>query len=198
VNTGVSFPIAFEKGIVKGTQVKLNVPHWGRFSAFASYANTTGLGQYPISGGLFLDEDDISDINSHSKFPISQDIRNVANAYVRYQIDRRLWTSWTANYTSGLPVEDAGDLPDTDFLIAQYGAAVVDSVNFSRGRVHPTFSLNASVGFDIFQGERYKASLQASVTNLTDRLNVINFAGMLSGTAIAAPRSASARLRFDF
>ncbi len=198
VNTGVSFPIAFEKGIVKGTEVKLSMPHWGRFSAFAAYANTTGLGQYPISGGLFLDEDDISDINSHSKFPISQDIRNVVNGYVRYQIASRLWTAWTINYTSGLPVEDADDLPDTDFLIEQYGANIVNEVNFVRGRVHPSLSVNASVGFDILQGERYKATLQADVTNLADRLNVINFAGLLSGTAIATPRSASARLRFDF
>ncbi len=198
VNTGVSFPIAFAKGVVKGTEVKLEVPHWGKFSGFASYANTTGLGQYPISGGLFLDADDISDINAHSKFPISQDIRNVASAYVRYQIDHRLWTAWTASYTSGLPVEDAGDLPDTAFLIAQYGADVVHSVNFSRGRVHPTFSLDASVGYDLLQGEKYKASLQAGVTNITNRLNVTNFAGLLSGTAIAIPRSASARLRFDF
>lgn len=198
VNTGVSFPIAFAKGIVKGTEVKLDVPHWGKFSAFASYANTTGLGQYPISGGLFLDQDDISLVNANFKFPISQDIRNVASVYVRYQVDHRLWTAWTASYTSGLPVEDAGDLPDRDFLIAQYGADVVNGVNFPRGRVHPTFSLDASVGFDILQGEKYKASLQADVTNITNRLNVINFAGMLSGTAIGVPRSASARLRFDF
>ncbi|MGH9626204.1 MAG: TonB-dependent receptor, partial [Bryobacteraceae bacterium] len=137
-------------------------------------------------------------INSHSKFPISQDIRNVVNGYVRYQIASRLWTAWTINYTSGLPVEDADDLPDTDFLIEQYGANIVNEVNFVRGRVHPSLSVNASVGFDILQGERYKATLQADVTNLADRLNVINFAGLLSGTAIATPRSASARLRFDF
>lgn len=198
VNTGVSFPIAFAKGVVKGTDVKLEVPHWGRFSGFATYANTTGLGQYPISGGLFLDADDISLVNANYKFPISQDVRNTASAYVRYQIDSRLWTGWTASYTSGLPVEDTGELPDMNFLIAQYGADVVHSVNFSRGRVHPMFSLDASVGFDLLQGEKYKASLQAGVTNITNRLNVINFAGLLSGTAVAVPRSASARLRFDF
>jgi hypothetical protein len=33
---------------------------------------------------------------------------------------------------------------------------------------------------------------------LTDRLNVINFAGLFSGTAIAAPRSFSLRLMIEF
>lgn len=198
LNTGVSFPIAFYKGIVKGTEVKLEVPHWGRFSGFLDYSNTTGLGQYPISGGLFLDADEVNLLSATYKFPISQDIRNVANAYARWQITNRLWTAWTANYTSGLPVEDADQLPDKDFLIAQFGASVVNAVNFDRGRVHPTFSLNASVGFDLLHREHYKATVQADVTNLTDRLNVINFAGLLSGTAVGTPRSGGARLRIDF
>jgi hypothetical protein len=36
------------------------------------------------------------------------------------------------------------------------------------------------------------------VANLTNRLNVVNFAGLFSGTALAPPRSASVRLRLDF
>jgi len=39
---------------------------------------------------------------------------------------------------------------------------------------------------------------QADLRNLADRLNVINFAGLFSGTALAAPRSASARLTAEF
>jgi hypothetical protein len=198
LNTGVSFPIAYQHALVRGTEVKLEVPRWGRFNGFLSYANTTGTGQLPISGGLFLDDDAANQLASRDKFPISQDIRNAANGYVRYQIASRLWTAWTANYTSGLPVEDAGDLPDIPFLVAQYGAKVVNSVNFDRGRVHPNFSLNASVGVNLFTGEHWKANAQADVINLTDRLNVINFTGLLSGTAIAVPRSANVRLRIDF
>jgi len=34
--------------------------------------------------------------------------------------------------------------------------------------------------------------------NLTGRVNVLNFAGLFSGTAVAAPRSASAHIRFTF
>jgi hypothetical protein len=40
--------------------------------------------------------------------------------------------------------------------------------------------------------------LQVQATNVTDRLNVINFASVFSGTAIGIPRSVSARLRLSF
>jgi hypothetical protein len=198
LNTGVSFPIAFERARVQGTEIKLELARWGKASGFLSYSNTTGLGQFPISGGLFLDEDDRDLLNASYRFPISQDIRNVVNGYARYQILPRVWTAWTATYASGLPVEDPDQLPNMNFLIAQYGANVVDKVNFDRGRVRPSFTLNASVGVDLFRGEKRKASIQADVTNMTDRLNVINFAGLLSGTAVASPRGASGRLRIDF
>jgi hypothetical protein len=40
--------------------------------------------------------------------------------------------------------------------------------------------------------------MQIQVTNLTDRVNVINFESLFSGTAVAVPRSVSARLKFTF
>lgn len=198
VNTGVSFPIAFAHARILGEEVKLSVPRWRKFSGFISYSNTSGKGQFPISGGLFLDDDDIANIGSTARFPISQDVRNVASVYLRYQILPRLWTAWSATYTSGLPIEDAGNLPDDDLLIAQYGQDVYNKTNLDRGRVRPSFTLNASAGFDLLQHERRKITLQGDVMNVTDRLNLINFAGLLSGTAVAAPISASGRIRFDF
>jgi outer membrane receptor for Fe3+-dicitrate len=75
---------------------------------------------------------------------------------------------------------------------------VVNKINFTRGRVNPSFSVDASVGIDLWRHERRSLTFQADVLNLTDRLNVINFAGFLSGTAIAPPRSAGARLRAEF
>jgi len=197
-NTGVSFPIAFHKATVRGAEVKLEVPHWGPFSGYLSYANTTGIAQFPITGGLFLDEDAGDLLTSNEKFPISQDQRNAARGWLHYQIAPRLWTAWSATYSSGLPMEDADELPDVSFLIDQFGAQVVNKVNFSRGRVSPTFALNASVGVDLWRREKRSVSAQFDALNLTDRLNVINFAGLLSGTAIAPPRSYGVRLRFDF
>jgi hypothetical protein len=39
---------------------------------------------------------------------------------------------------------------------------------------------------------------QGDIRNLTNRLNVINFASVFSGTALASPRAYSIRLRFGF
>ena len=198
LNTGVSFPIAFDKAEVRGAEVKLEVPRWGPFSGFVSYTNTVGIGRFPISGGLFLDEGARALLSSTARFPISQDIRNTARAWLRGQISRRIWAGWSAEYSSGLPVEDAGDLPDPEFLRAQYGADVVARVNFSRERVRPSLAFNASLGADLWRRERRSVTVQGDAINLTNRLNVINFAGLLSGTAVAPSRSFGLRLRTQF
>jgi hypothetical protein len=196
LNTGVSFPIAFDSGEIHGTEVKLDVPKWGRFSGYLSYSNMTGFGRFPIAGGLFLEDGAAQLLHSTNRFPATQDQRNTARASVRFQITPRVWTSWNAAYNSGLPVDNVGQ--SLDYLTAQYGEAVLQRVNFDRGRVRPNFSLDASVGAELWRKEKRSIGVQADVLNLTDRLNVINFAGLLSGTAIAPPRSFGIRLRAEF
>ena len=95
-------------------------------------------------------------------------------------------------------MQKIGDLPPLSLLQAQYGADVVSRVNFSRGRVNPSFSINASIGADLWRHDRRSVSMQVDVMNVTDRLNVINFTGLLSGTATGPPRSFGIRLRTDF
>jgi hypothetical protein len=64
--------------------------------------------------------------------------------------------------------------------------------------VRPSFALDASIGAELWRKEKRSVSVQADVLNLTDQLNVINFAGLLSGTALAPPRSFGIRLRAEF
>ncbi len=40
--------------------------------------------------------------------------------------------------------------------------------------------------------------MQLEANNLTNRVNVLNFASLFSGTAVAPPRSVSARLKVAF
>ncbi len=82
--------------------------------------------------------------------------------------------------------------------LAQYGQRIVDQVNFDRGRIRPNFSLNASAGVVVWKKEKRTLRLQADVQNLTDRLNVINFTGLFSGTALGLPRSGAVRLQAEF
>ncbi|HEY6309144.1 MAG TPA: TonB-dependent receptor, partial [Candidatus Angelobacter sp.] len=78
LDTGVSFPIAFAKARIIGEEVRLEVPQWGRFSGYLSYANQTGIGQGPITGGLFLGSDANTGLTDTSRFPVTQDQRNTA------------------------------------------------------------------------------------------------------------------------
>jgi outer membrane receptor for Fe3+-dicitrate len=71
-------------------------------------------------------------------------------------------------------------------------------VNFTRGRVDPNFSLDLSAGAELYRKELRSIELQFQATNLTDRLNLINFASLFSGTAVAPPRSYTARLSLTF
>lgn len=197
-DTGVSFPIAFQKARIAGEEVRLAVPLWGRFSGYVSYANQSGIGQGPITGGLFLGDEATSGLTDTSKFAVSQDQRNTLRARVRFEATQRVWLAFGGEYGSGLPVEiDSGPI-DLNFLLSQYGAAIIDEVNFDRGRVRPNSSVDVATGADLYHKERRSATIEIQAKNLTDRVNVINFASLFSGTAVGAPRSVSARLRLTF
>jgi len=195
LNTGVSFPIAFRKAHISGTEVKLELPHSRAFSGFVSYANMTGVGYLPITGGLLLGDDAATSLSLTDRFPVSQDQRNTLRSRVAYQLSDRAWIAVAASYGSGLPVEFAGD---RDQAIAQYGQRIVDRVDLERGRVLPFASVDASTSFLVVKAKKHMVRVQADVLNLTDRLNVINFAGLFSGTALAPPRSVAIRVQAEF
>jgi hypothetical protein len=195
LNTGVSFPIAFRRARISGTEVKLELPHWGALSGFVSYANMLGVGYLPITGGLLLGEEAAASLASTDRFPVTQDQRNTVRSRIACQVSPRAWVALAASYGSGLPVEFAGD---REQAIAQYGQRIVDRVDLARGRVLPLASLDASAGIVLVKTSTHAVRLQADVLNLTDRLNVIDFAGLFSGTAIAPPRSVAVRLQAEF
>ena len=198
LNTGVSFPIAFATARIEGEEVRLEVPRWGRFSGSVSYTNQTGIGEGPITGGLFLGADTASALSDTSRFAISQDQRNAFRGRLRFQAVPRLWLAVGAEYGSGLPVELGSGPIDYNFLLLQYGASVLERVDFVRGRVQPSFSLEAGAGVDLYRRDSRALSLLLQTANLRDRVNVINFVSLFSGTAIGPPRSVSGRLRATF
>jgi len=196
LDTGISFPIAFASAEVHGEELQIAVPRWGRFSGFVSYSNQTGVGQGPITGGLFLG-DAAAGVSDTSKFPVSQDQRNTVRARVRFQATERLWLAAGAEYGSGLPVNLANPA-DLGVLLTQFGAAILDQVNFNAGQVRPNSSVDAAAGATVYHKEEKDISLMIEANNLTNRVNVINFASLFSGTAVGPPRSVSARLKLGF
>jgi outer membrane cobalamin receptor len=196
LDTGVSFPIAFTKARILGEEVRLEVPQWWRFSGYLSYANQSGLGQGPITGGLFLGSAAANTLTDTSKFAVTQDQRNSVRARVRFQAPRQAWLAMGAQYGSGLPADIGG--ANISDLLAAFGQRILDRVDFVRGRVRPNFSVDLAAGAQIYHKESKSAVLQIQVANLANRLNVINFASLFSGTALGEPRSVSASMRFTF
>jgi hypothetical protein len=196
LSTAVSFPIAFAKAHIYGAEGKLELPYWKRWSGFVSYSYIVGSAYLPVTGGLFLG-DDASDALSQTsgRFWDSQDQRNTVRTRFRYEFTKRFWGGIGAEYGSGLPFEFSGDEQDA---LDQYGPAVVSRVNFDKGRVRASLSIDASLGADLWKTERLKVRMQFDATNINNRLNVIDFAGLFSGNAIGPPRSYAVRLQTNF
>jgi hypothetical protein len=192
-NTTISFPIAFRRATIYGAEAKVTLPDWKRFSGFASYSFTVGNAWFPVTGGLFLGNDAVIPTTGH--FPDSQDQRNTVRGRLRYQISSRLWIAGGIQYDTGLPFDFNGTYAEA---LAQYGQQVVNRINFARGRIYPSFQVNASAGTNIYKSDRLNMRLQADGQNLTNILDVIDFGGLFSGNAIGPSRSYSLRLTAEF
>jgi hypothetical protein len=199
-NTTISFPIAFRNATIYGAEGKLEVPDWKGFSGFLSYSYEVGNAFNPVTGGLFLGDD--TSIPTTGHFPVSQDQRNTVRGRLRYQVTPRLWLAGGIQYDSGLPFEFVCDEDTIEQCIATqvqtYGQAVVNRVNFERGRIKPSFQVSASLGAEVYKSDRLKVRFQADGQNLNDVLNVIDFGGLFSGNAIGPSRSFTLRLTTSF
>ena len=196
LNTGVSFPIAFHRAVINGAEIKLELRRWKNIAGSLGYSHLHGIGELPITGGLFLGEEGRSRLSSTDRFPVTQDQRHTIRGRAIYQFSSSGWIALAGSYGSGLPFEDFEDTPEE--AVEQFGQRVVDRVNFETGRVRPSASFDASAGTTLAKSARHAVRLQAEVRNLTNRLDVINFAGLFSGTALAPSRSVAVRVRVDF
>jgi hypothetical protein len=195
-STSISFPIAFKKAIIYGAEGKLTVPEWHHLSGFTSYSYEVGNVWNPVTGGLFLGDDaDAAAAALAGHFPDSQDQRNTLRARARYQVIPRVWVAGGLQYDTGLPFEFDGDQTQA---AQQYGQEIVDRVNFDRGRILPSFQVNASAGADLLHRDGLQMRVQADGQNLTNIVDVIDFGGLFSGNAIGPSRSFSLRLTTTF
>jgi hypothetical protein len=195
-NTGISFPIAFRKGVIYGAEGKLDLPDWHGVSGFVSYAYEVGNAWFPVTGGLSLGQDAVkatTQLSGH--FPDSQDQRNTVRGRFRYQVKPRLWVAGGAGYDSGLPFDFNGTEQEA---LAEYGRPILNRINFERGRIDPSLLANASAGADVYKSDRVRIEFQIDGENLNDTLDVLDFGGLFSGNAIGPRRSLALRLRTSF
>jgi TonB dependent receptor-like, beta-barrel/Carboxypeptidase regulatory-like domain len=193
LNTTIIFPNSVSRADAKGVDLRLDIPARKGFSAHFSYSNSTIVEIGPINGGLFL-TDDFLQISPGTRFTPDHDQRNAASFSSLYTSSRRgIWTSFSGRYESGVPIE----LPDLDSstLHSLPGAQLV---NFATGRVKPWYVLGWSAGMDIVRRERFVASAQLDVQNLTNSDFVFNWGNPFSGTHFGYPRLIAGRLNFHF
>ena len=200
-NTTISYPIAFQKALIYGAEAKLDLPEWNRFSGFLSYSYEVGNAWFPVTGGLFLGDN--AQIPTSGHLPDSQDQRNTVRGRLLYQFNPRFWIAGGIQYDTGLPFDfqcpDGESLSDCAAGEAQiYGQQVVNHLNFVRGRIHPSFQVNASAGATVYRSDRLNMNLQADGENLSNVVDVIDFGGLFSGNAIGPPRSFALRLTTNF
>jgi hypothetical protein len=212
LNTGLSFPITFDTARIEGTELRLEMPLWRRFSSFVSYSNMLGRAASPVTGGLFLEGGEAAELREGVEhFPITQDQRNTVAAQLRFEPHRRVWLMAGLRYGSGLPVEleddddddeeeeeEKEEMDDGDDDGQPISQAILDKINFERGRVKPNLSLDFSVGARVWEDDPRSLTLQFDLRNAAGRLNVINFSGLFSGTALAPGRQASVQMRLRF
>ncbi len=196
LNTGVSYPISFDKAVIYGAEGKLELVRLGKLTGFVSYSYMVGNAWFPVTGGLFLGNDAAAAVTQMSgHFPDSQDQRNTLQTRFQYQLTPRIRVASGASYGSGLPFAFGGDEADA---LAQYGPAVISRINFDRGRVRPQLAVNASLIADLYKRDKFDTRFQVDGDNLNNRLNVIDFGGLFSENAIGPGRSFSVRLSTSF
>ncbi|MBI4471607.1 MAG: TonB-dependent receptor [Acidobacteria bacterium] len=195
LQTGISLPITFDEAEIEGTEIRVELPAWKNLSGYLSYSNMLGRARSPVTGGLFIEGGEAGELRHVVEdFSISQDQRNTLATQLRFEPHERIWFAVGTRYGSGLPVElaeddDSGD--DSD-------SALHDQIDFERGRIRPNLALNSSIGLRIWEQDSRSAHIQLDARNVTNRLNVINFTGLFSGTAIAPGRQFAAQLRLRF
>jgi hypothetical protein len=196
LSTAISFPIAFRKAIIYGAEGKLETPHWGPFSGFASYSYIVGNAWFPVTGGLFLG-DDASDALTQTTghFPDSQDQRNTVRARAFYQAASRLWFAVGCDYNTGLPFEP--NLTPQQYA-TEYGQVVINHLNFDRNRISPYFTQNLTVGADLLKREKFTTRFQGDIANVSNTLELIDFGGLFSGNAIGPGRQYTLRILTTF
>jgi hypothetical protein len=161
-----------------------------------SYSYTVGNAWFPVTGGLFLGDDATAattQLTGH--LPDSQDQRNTVRGRLRYQVKPRFWIAGGIQYDTGLPFDFDGDPSQ---VLAQYGQQILNRIDFTTGRIYPSFQVSASAGADVYRSDRVNMRFQIDGQNLTNVLQVIDFGGLFSGNAIGPSRSYAMRLTTNF
>jgi hypothetical protein len=195
-DTGIIFPTTLEAIRVTGAEARLSFPQRRGLSGSLSATTGRAVSTPPFTGGLFLGQDAV-DLLSAGPFLIDHDQRLSVHGTAQWISRPGLWLAASIRHDSGLvsnPSDPAEVAADPDF------ADLLPSVDLTGAvpRVRPRTIVDLSVGHDISRGGRRLWSLQAQVTNLTNRTALYNFQSVFVGTRIVQPRTFAVKVRRYF
>jgi hypothetical protein len=196
-DTGIIFPTSLSSIDVDGAEARVTVLPRRGFSGSLSATTGRAISTPPFTGGLFLGQDAV-DLLSAGPFPIDHDQRLGLQGLLTFDPAGPWWTSTSVRYDSGLvanpsdPAEVAAD-PDYFDLLPYV------NLEAETPRVRPRTIIDLAAGFDLKDASgRRTWTMQAQVTNLTNRTALYNFQSVFVGTRLVAPRSFSVRVARNF
>lgn len=191
--TTIVFPNVVARGRAHGLEMRMEVPRYRGWSAYANWSVARVVQTGPITGGLFL-EDEAEELGSGVEFVPDHDQRFAAGGGLTWEHSRSgVALSIVGRHETGTPVQqDEDDLED---LMTRPGAELVD---FDTGRVAPRTVVSLVLTAPLIKTERVTASTGVQVLNLLDARYAYNFGNPFSGTHFGARRSAAVTLRVTF
>ena len=196
-DTGIIFPVTLAAIKAYGVEGRLSFRERKGVSGALSLTTGRATSTPPFTGGLFLGQDAVN-LLSAGPFLIDHDQRLSLHGSVHADLAGPLWVSGSVRYDSGLvsnpsdPLKVADDPDFADLLPYVDLAAPV-------ARVRPRTIADLVAGWDVRDPSgRQRWSLQAQVTNLTNRTALYNFQSVFVGTRLVQPRTIAVRLRRSF
>lgn len=186
--TAIVFPVAIRGADIRGTELRVDLLPVHGWTAYASYANSRATGTGPLTGGLFLGNEEDTLVGIGSKFAADQDERNEAQFSVTYNHRSGAWFNFTGRYDSGIPTE----FDPEDF--AGFDPRIQSQLDPVRLRIRPRTLLGAALGIELRRESKMPVALQLSANNLTDHFYLYNFQSVFSGTHVGRPRELNAKI----
>ena len=191
-NTGVLFPIAADRGLFHGVNVRMEVLPIGGFSGLLSLGQTRAIFQAPMVGGLQLEPTTLA---PGERFLIDHDQKLTAQLGVKYE-QKGFYTQLSGRYDSGLvagdPAEAAGN-PDLAF-----GMQYVRKDAEGTWRVKPRTIWDVSCGQEFKLQDKRSVLVSADVLNILNEKALYNFLSTFGGTHVVPPRTLAVRVKYRF
>jgi hypothetical protein len=199
LNTGIVFPLAFQRGKLHGWNVRLDLAPVAGLRGYASVGHVRAIYVPPFAGGLFLDAGALDEI-SGGPFLIDHDENLQVQGGLTCDFGKSgIWASATARYDSGLVsgvgIADLVDDPDNSFAIPYIREH--NGGDLDPNRIAPRTVWSFSTGADL---SRYglPVTVQVDLLNAFDKKGLYNVLSVFGGTHVIPPRTVSGRLRYVF